>query len=73
MLVLGREYVAEADATIIARDDIMCTTDCPCKVDNFDAWEDVDSTTKNAWESNSNGVTNWSDCAAKLDTTQSGV
>lgn len=59
----GKTYVDEADAVINARTSLMCTSDCACANDNWDAWgESADS----SWV-NGGTVTNWSECAALIE------
>jgi hypothetical protein len=73
MLVLGREYVAEADGTILARDELMCTSSCPCDVQNFDLWTAVDDSVKRDWKNEDGGVEDWEDCAELIGQSNSGA
>lgn len=64
----GRQFVADADATINERDAIMCSDQCPCDVDNWDKWIEADSdfSTTNL-EKDDDGVDDWSECQDRLD------
>lgn len=42
----------------------MCTSECPCDVENFDAWTDLDTTDLEA--DSTSGVDNWAECQERL-------
>lgn len=65
MILLGKDYVTQVDDVINAREAIMCTSQCPCDIDNFDAWTDVDTSDRVA-TSAAGGVDDWAECQALL-------
>jgi hypothetical protein len=64
LIVDGRRYVADLDETINTRDEIMCSSACPCDVDNWDLWGSNFDT--RGLEKADDGVDNWEDCASLL-------
>jgi hypothetical protein len=73
-LLEARTYIEDADAVMLDRDNRMCTVACPCKVDNFDLWDDtyfshesLSSSARNKSDLVGNGdVSDWEDCAEKI-------
>lgn len=63
MLAEGRQYVADVDASVNARSDLMCRDPCGCQVADFAAWNDgtADWTAPREWIAGGD-VSNWSDC-----------
>ena len=65
IIVEGKNYVDQVDAIIGQREAIMCTSQCPCDIENFDLWgEDFDDTDLVA--DAANGVDDWAECALLL-------
>jgi hypothetical protein len=63
----GKKYVVEADDTLNQRDQLMCTTFCPCDVENWDKWTQKDDSFSEAnLVKDDEGVDDWSDCEERI-------
>lgn len=71
-IINGRTYVADADDTISQRDNIMCTAQCPCDIENFEDWGPAFDTSNLRTEIDT-GVDDWSDCEDRLELEEAGI
>lgn len=72
LVIEGRAYVTDVDTSLAARSAIMCTSVCPCAVENWDLWTTAAATDANQdftttdLEMSATGVSDWAACETLL-------
>ena len=73
LVIEGRAYVTDVDTSLAARSAIMCTSVCPCDVENWDLWTTAAATDANEdftttdLEMSATGVSDWAACETLLE------